>query len=212
MTALPPEPEAGPSAELADGTQPDAGTRIETAVADYTESVVPASARRSNFRMLLTFGSMQLVFGAVLVGYDARFEARLSTVTADLLIRAARAVTGDGLAAERPLALAVTSGRIAAMEPLDGTRLTGRDVLDLGADVVLMPGLVDSHVHVCEPGNTDWEGFATATRAAAAGGITTLVDMPLDSVPTTVDVAAAETQADRPRRASATSTSPSGAG
>ena len=49
-----------------------------------------------------------------------------------------------------------------------------------------MPGLVDPHVHICEPGNTDWEGFLTATRAAAAGGITTLVDMPLDSVPTTV--------------------------
>ena len=72
------------------------------------------------------------------------------------------------------------------MEPLDGTSLAGRNVLDLDADVVLMPGLVDSHVHVCEPGNTEWEGFATATRAAAAGGITTLVDMPLDSVPTTV--------------------------
>ena len=65
-------------------------------------------------------------------------------------------------------------------------RLAGRDTLDLGADVVLLPGLVDSHVHVCEPGNTEWEGFASATRAAAAGGITTLVDMPLDSVPTTV--------------------------
>jgi len=59
-------------------------------------------------------------------------------------------------------------------------------VLDLDADVVLMPGLVDSHVHVCEPGHTEWEGFSAATRAAAAGGITTLVDMPLDSVPATV--------------------------
>jgi allantoinase len=107
-------------------------------------------------------------------------------MTADLLIRAARAVTGDGLAAGRPLAVAVTRGRIAAVEPLHATTLTGRDVLDLDASVVLMPGLVDSHVHVCEPGNTEWEGFATATRAAAAGGITTLVDMPLDSVPTTV--------------------------
>ncbi len=107
-------------------------------------------------------------------------------MTADLLIRAARAVTGDGLAADRPLAVAVTSGRIAAVEPLDATTLTGRDVLDLDASAVLMPGLVDSHVHVCEPGNSEWEGFTTATRAAAAGGITTLVDMPLDSVPTTV--------------------------
>jgi allantoinase len=52
---------------------------------------------------------------------------------------------------------------------------------------VVLPGLVDSHVHVCEPGNTEWEGFRTATRAAAAGGITTLVDMPLDSLPSTVN-------------------------
>ncbi len=53
---------------------------------------------------------------------------------------------------------------------------------------MLLPGLVDSHVHICEPGHTEWEGFASATRAAAAGGITTLVDMPLDSVPVTVSV------------------------
>ena len=51
-------------------------------------------------------------------------------------------------------------------------------VLDAG-DLVIMPGVVDSHVHVNEPGRADWEGFATATQAAAAGGITTIVDMPL---------------------------------
>jgi allantoinase len=115
-------------------------------------------------------------------------------MTADLLIRAARAVTGDPGAPARPLAIAVTDGRITGVEPLDGTStaLSGREVLDLGPDVVLMPGLVDSHVHVCEPGNTDWEGFASATTAAAAGGITTLVDMPLDSVPTTVSTHALE--------------------
>jgi allantoinase len=72
-------------------------------------------------------------------------------------------------------------------------------VIELDPGVVLLPGLVDSHVHVCEPGNTGWEGFATATRAAAAGGITTLVDMPLDSVPSTVTVAALEVK----RRAAA---------
>lgn len=54
-------------------------------------------------------------------------------------------------------------------------------------DLVVMPGLVDSHVHVNEPGRTDWEGFASATRAAAAGGTTTIVDMPLNSIPPTVD-------------------------
>jgi allantoinase len=111
-------------------------------------------------------------------------------MTADLLIRAARAVTGSLGDTERPLAVWVTGTRIIAVEPLSSSRLSGRDVLELGPDVVLMPGLVDSHVHVCEPGNTEWEGFATATRAAAAGGITTLVDMPLDSVPTTVSAGA----------------------
>jgi allantoinase len=106
----------------------------------------------------------------------------------DLLIRAPRAVTGDAADSERSLAVGVTDGQITAVEPLEASSLAGRDTLDLGADVVLLPGLVDSHVHVCEPGHTEWEGFASATRAAAAGGITTLVDMPLDSVPATVSV------------------------
>jgi allantoinase len=111
-------------------------------------------------------------------------------MAADLLIRAARAVTGSAREPERALAIAVTGGHITAVESLDRASLAGRHVLDFGADMVVMPGLVDSHVHICEPGNTGWEGFAAATRAAAAGGITTLVDMPLDSVPTTVSAEA----------------------
>src|SRR5205807_1385452 len=65
---------------------------------------------------------------------------------------------------------------------------TAGDVVDVG-DLTIMAGLVDSHVHVNEPGRTKWEGFETATRAAAAGGVTTIVDMPLNSIPpvTTVD-------------------------
>ena len=59
-------------------------------------------------------------------------------------------------------------------------------------DAVLLPGLVDSHVHINEPGRTEWEGFWTATRAAAAGGVTTLVDMPLNCVPETIDIEALE--------------------
>ncbi|HET6230282.1 MAG TPA: allantoinase AllB, partial [Longimicrobiaceae bacterium] len=62
-----------------------------------------------------------------------------------------------------------------------------REVVDAGDDVV-MPGLVDTHVHVNEPGRTEWEGWETATRAAAAGGVTTIVDMPLNSVPATTSV------------------------
>jgi allantoinase len=67
-------------------------------------------------------------------------------------------------------------------------------VRDLHDDVVVLPGLVDSHVHVNEPGRTEWEGFATATAAAAAGGVTTIADMPLNSIPPTVDVAALQTK------------------
>ena len=57
-------------------------------------------------------------------------------------------------------------------------------------DLIVLPGLVDSHVHINEPGRTDWEGFQTATQAAASGGVTTLVDMPLNCIPETIDVRA----------------------
>jgi allantoinase len=63
-------------------------------------------------------------------------------------------------------------------------------------DLVIMPGLVDSHVHVNEPGRTEWEGFQSATRAAAAGGVTTIVDMPLNSIPPTTSVASLMTKAE----------------
>jgi allantoinase len=106
----------------------------------------------------------------------------------DLIIRAPRVVCGGREVAR---VIGIRSGRIAAIEPVDAVATTP-SVLELDADVVLLPGLVDSHVHVCEPGNTEWEGFATATRAAAAGGITSLVDMPLDSIPTTVSTSALE--------------------
>src|SRR5260370_12047297 len=104
----------------------------------------------------------------------------------DRLSGAPRAPPGAPAEPERPLAVGVTEGRVTAVEAPPARGLAGRDTLELGADLVLLPGLVDSHVHVCEPGHTEWEGFASATRAAAAGGITPLVDMPLDSVPVTV--------------------------
>jgi len=106
-------------------------------------------------------------------------------VDLELLIRAPRVVSGERGEAERARAIGVSNGRIEALQPADSP-ITARTVLELGSDVVVLPGLVDSHVHLCEPGNTQWEGFATATRAAAAGGVTTLVDMPLDCVPPTV--------------------------
>jgi allantoinase len=96
----------------------------------------------------------------------------------DLVVRAARAVVGG---TERPVTLGVRDGRIAT---LDAALVRPPDV-ELAADEVLLPGLVDTHVHVNEPGRTEWEGFDSATRAAAAGGVTTIVDMPLNSIPPT---------------------------
>ncbi len=104
----------------------------------------------------------------------------------DLVIRAERAVL-DGMV--RPAEVGVVGGRIARVAG-PGAGLDAARTVTLAADEVLLPGLVDTHVHVNEPGRTEWEGFATATRAAAAGGVTTIVDMPLNSVPPTVDVAA----------------------
>ncbi len=103
-----------------------------------------------------------------------------------LVIRGRRVVLSDG---ERPATVAVGNGRILAILSV-GTPVPGATEVVLGDDEVLLPGLVDTHVHVNEPGRTGWEGFATATRAAAAGGVTTIVDMPLNSDPPTIDPAA----------------------
>lgn len=102
----------------------------------------------------------------------------------DLVIRGAKIMTTAGL---QPREVAVRDGVIVALEPL-GNALTGRTVIELADDETLLPGLVDTHVHVNEPGRTEWEGFASATRAAAAGGVTTIIDMPLNSIPSTVSV------------------------
>jgi allantoinase len=94
-----------------------------------------------------------------------------------------------------PATIHVREGRIERIGPFDDAP---RDVTDYG-NLVIMPGLVDSHVHVNEPGRTEWEGFVTATRAAAAGGITTIVDMPLNSIPPTTTVAALREKVDAMR-------------
>lgn len=103
----------------------------------------------------------------------------------DLVVRSRRTVLPDG---EVRASLAVKDDQIAAVEPYDARLAAVRDV-DLGR-VALLPGLVDTHVHVNEPGRPGWEGFATATAAAAAGGVTTILDMPVYSLPPTVSVAA----------------------
>ncbi len=106
----------------------------------------------------------------------------------EILFRARRAVI-DG--AERPASVGVSGGRVVHVADLDA-ELAADVVVELGEDEVLLPGLVDTHVHVNEPGRTDWEGFASATRAAAAGGVTTIIDMPLNSIPPTTTVAGLE--------------------
>ena len=103
----------------------------------------------------------------------------------DLVVRSRRAVLPEGT---RPASVAVSGPAIADIGDYDAPLAADREV-DLG-DLALLPGLVDSHVHVNEPGRTEWEGFATATRAAAAGGVTTICDMPLNSLPPTISVAA----------------------
>lgn len=112
----------------------------------------------------------------------------------DLAVVSSRVVTGGAV---RPAAVHVSGGRITAVTAPGEVR-PGTPVEDHG-DLVVTAGLVDSHVHVNEPGRTEWEGFATATRAARLGGTTTIVDMPLNSVPPTTTVANLEAK----RRAAA---------
>jgi allantoinase len=111
-----------------------------------------------------------------------------ATLDLDLLIRARRVITTAG---EASRSVGVRDGTIVVNEPFDA-ELSAAQVVELADDEVLMPGAVDSHVHVNDPGRTEWEGFTSATRAAAAGGVTTIVDMPLNSIPPTVDIVSLE--------------------
>ncbi len=102
-------------------------------------------------------------------------------------IRSKRLVTPEGI---RAATVHVRNGAIEAITGYNDLP-SGKHIYDAGESVV-MPGLVDTHVHINEPGRTGWEGFETATRAAAAGGVTTLIDMPLNSIPATTTAAALE--------------------
>ena len=105
----------------------------------------------------------------------------------DLVICGRRVVTPEGV---RAASVHVSGGRISRIAAWDDIP---PDVSPFDAgELIVMPGLVDTHVHVNEPGRTEWEGFETATRAAAAGGVTTILDMPLNSIPATTTVAALE--------------------
>jgi allantoinase len=110
---------------------------------------------------------------------------RSSPATADLIVRGKRVVTPEG---ERAAAIHVRGGVIAAVSAYD--EIPSGSTLHETGDFVVMPGVVDTHVHINEPGRADWEGFSSATRAAAAGGVTTLIEMPLNSIPATISAAA----------------------
>ena len=110
---------------------------------------------------------------------------------ADLLIRGERILIDDSF---RAATVRIAAGRVDQILPYRHIEPSA-ETIDAGR-LVVMPGVVDTHVHINEPGRTAWEGFATATRSAAAGGITTLVDMPLNSVPATSTVAALDAKRD----------------
>ncbi|MFB7245712.1 allantoinase AllB [Streptomyces populi] len=114
---------------------------------------------------------------------------------AELVLRSTRVITPEGT---RAASVAVAAGKITAVLPYDAEVPPGARSEDFGDDV-LLPGLVDTHVHVNDPGRAEWEGFRTATRAAAAGGITTLIDMPLNSLPPTTTVAGLRAKQDAAR-------------
>jgi allantoinase len=103
----------------------------------------------------------------------------------NLTVRGSRVVTPAGT---RQASIHIDDGRITAIADFDQIA-PSVGIVEAG-DSIVMPGLVDTHVHINEPGRTDWEGFQTATKAAAAGGVTTLIEMPLNCIPPTTTVAA----------------------
>ncbi len=114
-----------------------------------------------------------------------------------LIIRGQRVVLPDSIV---PASIHILNGKITDISSYNDVT-SNCEIVEADEASIVMPGLVDSHVHINEPGRTDWEGFATATRAAAAGGVTTLVDMPLNSIPptTTVEGLRAKVEAARDR-------------
>jgi allantoinase len=108
----------------------------------------------------------------------------------DLIIRGQRVVLPDAIA---PRSIHIREERIVFVGAYDDV-IENCEVIEAADESVIMPGLVDTHVHINAPGRTDWEGFRSATLAAAAGGVTTLVDMPLNSIPPTTTLANFETK------------------
>src|SRR5262252_6577319 len=108
----------------------------------------------------------------------------------ELVIRGRRVVAENSVG---PASVHIIRGFISAISIFEDVP-AGAELVEAPPESIVMPGLVDTHVHVNEPGRTAWEGFETATRAAAAGGVTTIIDMPLNSIPATTTLAALETK------------------
>ena len=106
----------------------------------------------------------------------------------DLIVRGNRVVTSDSNGEPAPAAIHIHHGVITAIAQFN--ELPAGCPIHEAGDLIVMPGIVDTHVHINEPGRTEWEGFTTATRAAAAGGVTTLIEMPLNSIPATTNASA----------------------
>ena len=155
--------------ELADVNRPD---RVEKQIADYLRDHPDAAE--------------QLASRSHRARPDWQMSTSAEALPHDLVIKGPRVLVDGTFGA---FEIGVIDGLIQTIVPL-GTNLTGDTTIILAADEVLIPGLVDTHVHINEPGRTDWEGFASATRAAAAGGVTTVIDMPLNSIPSTVNAPA----------------------
>ena len=113
----------------------------------------------------------------------------------DLVIRGRRVVTENAIG---PASAHISQGRIVGIAGFEEIPAGGA-IVEAGEDSIVMPGLVDTHVHVNEPGRARWEGFETATKAAAAGGITTIVDMPLNSIPATTTLNALKSKLEATR-------------
>jgi allantoinase len=108
----------------------------------------------------------------------------------DLIIRGRTVVSADAIG---PASIHIRDEKIVAVREFDEV-VDNCEIVEAGDDTVVMPGLVDTHVHINSPGRTEWEGFPSATRAAAAGGVTTVIDMPLNSIPATTTLTALQTK------------------
>ena len=109
----------------------------------------------------------------------------------EFLLKSRRMLVNGQLA---PRTARIADGRFVSVTAADAPSPEGMELLDVG-DLAVLPGLVDTHAHLNEPGRTEWEGFLSGTSAAAAGGITTLVDMPLNSIPATTSLASLQVKA-----------------